>query len=290
MSKKGIDVSEYQGIIDWEKVKSQIDFAILRVGWIGNHDNHTIDKKFERNYSECKRLNIPVGCYIYNYCVSAQNIDLSMKWILNNIGDKDFELPIFIDMEDASLENLGKDRLTKIALEFCQELKSYGFKAGVYANRNWFDNFLYKDKLYNKYILWIAHYTDAIEKYKGEYDLWQNSSKGKINGIRGNVDTNLCYYDFSKTVENVDKSKSIEELAIDCINGRYGNGEERKQKLGSLYKEVQSKINSILLNFDTSSIVDNVIKGKYGNGIIRKIKLGILYEDIQKVVNQKLTK
>lgn len=294
MTKKGIDVSEYQGDIQWEKVKSQIDFAILRLGWIGNYDNHTIDKKFERNYNECKRLNIPIGIYVYNYCVSSQNIEIAMTWIEKQIKGKKFELPIFIDMEDNSLTNLGKDRLTNIAITFCEEIKKQGFSSGVYANRNWFDNYLYKNKLYNKYILWIAHYTKAVEKYKGEYDLWQNSSKGKINGIFGNVDTDFCYYDFLKNVEtvdkNVDKSKSTEELAIDVINGRYGNGVERKQKLGTLYKEVQTKVNMILLKNDISSIVDNVIIGKYGNGKTRKEKLGVLYEKVQKAVNQKLLK
>lgn len=79
----GIDVSEYQSNIDWDKAKTKIDFAILRLGWIGNKNNHTIDKKFERNYNECIRLGIPVGIYVYNYCNSVETIKQGAEWTLN---------------------------------------------------------------------------------------------------------------------------------------------------------------------------------------------------------------
>lgn len=248
MSKFGIDVSQHQGIIDWNKVKSQINFAILRLGWIGNHDNHTIDLQFERNYNECKRLKIPIGIYIYNYCVSSQNIENSIKWIEKQLKGKTFEMPIFIDMEDSSLSNLGKSRLTNIATTFCEEIKKLGFNAGVYANKYWYDTYLNKLELYNKYTLWIAHYTNAIDKYQGEFDMWQNLSNGKINGITGNVDTNYLYSDIIKNNTN-EKKLSNEEVAKLVIDGKYGNDEERKKKLendGYNYIEVQAIVNKLI--------------------------------------------
>lgn len=285
MSKKGIDVSQYQEIINWEKVKPQIDFAILRLGWIGNYDNHTLDSYFNRNYEECKRLNIPFGIYVYNYCRTVEAVESAIKWIKKIMSNKSIELPIFIDMEDKSIENETKEKLTVICEYFCEEIKKLGFKAGVYANRNWYVNYLNKNRLYNKYTLWIAHYTNETEKYKGEYDIWQNSSKGKIEGIKGNVDTNYLY---NIDLLNNTNDKDIEEKAIDVINGRYGNGEERKQKLGNTFQNVQNIVNQILLKNDIENIVNNVINGKYGNGSQRKEKLGVLYQKIQDAVNRKL--
>ena len=84
---KGIDVSEHEGNIDWNKTKKYIDFAVLRLGWIGNKNNHTIDTKFRRNYSECKRLGIPVGVYVYNYCNNENTIRQGADWTINSLQD-----------------------------------------------------------------------------------------------------------------------------------------------------------------------------------------------------------
>ena len=105
MSKFGIDVSEHQGTINWDSVKSQISFAILRLGWIGNKNNHTIDKQFERNYSECKRLGIPVGVYLYNYCNCEDTAKAGANWALQHLQGKALELPVYIDMEDNEFLN-----------------------------------------------------------------------------------------------------------------------------------------------------------------------------------------
>ena len=122
---RGIDVSHNNGVIDWEKVKDNIDFAILRIGWIGNKQNHTIDNQFERNYSECKRLGIKIGLYVFNYCNSENTVVEGVNWVLERIKDKTFEYPVYIDMENAegsTLSNLGKDVLTNIANKFCEHL------------------------------------------------------------------------------------------------------------------------------------------------------------------------
>lgn len=245
MTKFGIDVSHYQKKIDWEKVKSQIDFAILRLGWIGNKHNHTIDDYFERNYNECKRLGIPVGVYIYNYCKTAETIKEGANWTLSKILDKTFELPIFLDMEDTSLEKLGKDNLTRLICEFNYTIEQNGFKAGVYANKYWFTNLLDKEVIKSRYKCWIAHYCNGNELYK-DYFAWQNSSQGKINGIIGNVDTNYLY---DEIPEEKIETKPLDIIANEVIDGLWENGEERKIKLenaGYIYKEVQNRVNELL--------------------------------------------
>ncbi|MCI8273448.1 MAG: LysM peptidoglycan-binding domain-containing protein [Clostridia bacterium] len=250
MSKYGIDVSEHQKNINWDKVKTQIEFAILRLGWIGNKENHTIDKCFERNYAECKRLGIPVGVYVYCYSNSEETAKSGANWTLRQLENKQLELPVYIDMEDKTIADRGKDVLTNICIAFNTIIEQSGRWAGVYANRNWFDNFLHKDEIKRRYTTWIATYTNGIDKYKGEYDIWQNTSKGRVDGIAGNVDTNYMYRDLVAQIGNKVASvpqttKSITDLANEVIAGKYGDGEARRQALGSLYNEVQAKVNEI---------------------------------------------
>ena len=192
---RGIDVSEHQGVINWDSVKSQIDFAILRLGWIGNHNNHTLDTQFERNYNECKRLGIPVGVYVYNYCVSEAAARSGAEWAIEKLQGKTLELPIYIDIEDDSGINLGKDLNTAMCIAFNNVIEANGIWAGVYANLNWFNNYLNKDDLVPRYTSWIAHYGVDPYKYQGQYDMLQYTSSGRIDGISGNVDMNEMYRD-----------------------------------------------------------------------------------------------
>lgn len=200
MSKFGIDVSQHQGAINWDAVKGQVDFAILRLGWIGNKNNHTQDIQFERNYSECKRLGIPVGVYVYCYSSSEATARSGAEWAVQKLAGKTLELPVYIDMEDSSIANKGKQVLTNICIAFNSIIEQAGFWAGVYANANWFNNYLDKNAIKARYTTWIAHYTSGTTKYQGEYDIWQNSSSGKISGISGNVDTNYMHRDLINAV------------------------------------------------------------------------------------------
>ena len=251
---KGIDVSEHNGTINWNSVSSQIDFAILRLGWIGNHNNHTIDRQFERNYSECKRLGIPVGVYVYNYCVNENSARSGANWTTEKLRGKILELPVYIDMEDQSGTTLGKDMNTNICIAFNTIIEQSGRWAGVYANLNWFNNYLHKDIIRQKYTTWIAHYGVNEDKYKGIYDMLQYTSGGKVNGIAGNVDMNVMYRDLIKEISGNNvipqiQKKSIDDVAREVINGLWGNGEDRKRRLeeaGYNYQEVQNKVNELL--------------------------------------------
>lgn len=273
---KGIDVSAWQGTIDWEKVKSQINYAILRLGFIGNKNNHTLDKQFERNYSECKRLGIPVGVYIYNYCNSEQTIKSGAEWTIKKLTGKSLELPVYIDMEDTTLQGLGKEKLTNMCIAFNSIIEKSGFWAGVYANAYWFNNLLNKEEIKRRYTTWIAHYDVNIEKYNGEYDMLQYSSKGAVNGMNGNIDMNNMYRDLISAIKGnlisntQNDKKTIDELANEVIAGKYGNDETRKQALGSLYNEVQSRVNEILEVNQKKQITYVVKKGDTLTKIAKK--------------------
>ena len=257
MSYKGIDVSHFQGNIDWNKVKGNIDFAILRLGWIGNNNNHTLDTKFETYYNACKSTGIPIGIYVYNYCNSEDTVKSGVEWTVNQLKDKGIDLPIYIDMEDRSIENLGKDKLTSICIAFNTVIENAGYWAGVYANLNWYTNYLNKDTIKARYTTWVAHYGISQDRYVGQYDMLQYSDTGKISGISGNVDMDIMYRDLINEIKESNTGtdrKTVEELAREVIAGKWGNGEERKIKLtnaGYDYSAVQAKVNEIL-GVDTS--------------------------------------
>ncbi len=193
----GIDVSAYQGAIRWDLVKPQIDFAILRLGWIGRPGSRSLDDQFERSYRECKRLGIPIGVYVYCYSAEPSAASAGAEWALSVLSGKTLELPVFIDMEEARIAHLGRQTLTQIAVAFCNVIQNGGFTPGVYANLNWYNNYLNKDLLKSRYFTWIAVYSKGTDRFKGEYDMWQNSDSGRINGISGPVDTDYLYSGFT---------------------------------------------------------------------------------------------
>lgn len=291
---KGIDVSKHQGIIDWDAVKSQIGYAILRCAY-GSDIVAQDDAQFKRNVTECERLGIPYAVYLYSYATSPAMIDSEVNHVLRVIGThKPF--CVYIDMEDASTAQLGKATLTSFAKRFCEAVKAKGFNVGVYANQNWFQNYLDVADLYNcGYSIWCAKYSNTAPNIAAPYDIWQYTSSGKINGINGNVDMNDMYTAmFGSTLVK----KTVEEIANEVINGLWGNGDERKTRLtaaGYDYDAVQARVNELLkpIKKSNTEIAKEVLKGLWGNGEERKQKLkaaGYNPTEIQKIVNKIIKK
>lgn len=249
----GIDVSENNGTINnWDLVKNNIDFAILRLGWIGNKNNHTLDKEFIRNYTECKRLGIPIGIYVYCYCDSVETAKQGANWTTKQLQGKNIELPVYIDMEDDTIKWRGRNTLTDICIAFNTIIEQAGFWAGVYASEDWFNNYLNKQELKKRYTCWIASFKSGVDCYKGEYDIWQNRSKAKISGIVGNVDTNYMYRDLIAENRKKNVSQSAEqaktEQKIDAqITYIVKSGDTLSgiaSKFGTTYQEL-ARINGI---------------------------------------------
>ena len=193
MSKLGIDVSSYQPNIDWGAVKSQIDYAIIRLGY-GDNVSSQDDRWFQYNVDGCINNGIPFGVYIYSYAKRLQGEESIQSEVnhalrqVSKLSKKPF--CIYIDMEDENYQNaLGKETLTHFATYFCDRITEAGYKAGVYANENWFRNYLDAIKIHNKgYSLWCARVSDVAPSIGTSYDIWQYSFSGRINGISGNVD------------------------------------------------------------------------------------------------------
>lgn len=242
---KGIDVSEHNGTIDFAKVKnSGLNFVIIRIGWIGNKENHTLDKKFIENYNNAKANGLKVGFYVYSYVENETAMLSAINWVRTQISGKIREYPIFLDVEDAQISKLSKDEQTKLCKYFCDNFEN----SGVYANLDWFKNKLNVNELLN-YKIWLAQWTNAnTHSANFKVDLWQYTSKGKVDGINSNVDMNYCL-NCEENSSTVTGQLSIEEVANAVIRGEFGNGEERKTLLanaGYNYNEVQAKVNELM--------------------------------------------
>ena len=202
MATKGIDVSKWQGNIDWQKVKaSGIEFAMLRGGF--GKDTSQIDSKFEQNYKYAKAAGVPVGVYHYSYAKSVEDAKKEAKFCLLYLKDKQFEYPIAFDIEDNSQANLGKEKLTAIAKAFCEEVEKAGYYVCIYANLDWLKNKLDMVALSN-YDVWVAQWSSKCT-YGGVYGMWQYSDKGKVKGIDGNVDMDEAY----KNYPNIMKTNGL---------------------------------------------------------------------------------
>ncbi len=209
---KCIDVSEWQGKVDFKKVKAAgYSHAILRAGF--GRSSTQVDAEFERNYKNAKAAGVKVGVYWYAYAVDKADAVKEAKACLDVLKGKTLELPVFYDMEESSMKSLGKAALTAMATAFCEEIKKGGFRCGVYGNPDWFTNYLDYKTLKSKYPIWLAQYYKEAEL---ECDIWQYTSEGKVSGISGNVDLNIIYNEevikTANTAPSADAESSKEEL------------------------------------------------------------------------------
>lgn len=266
--KLGIDISEHNGSIDFAKVKGAgIEFVIIRVGWIGNKENHTIDKKFEEYYKNAKSVGLKIGFYVYSYVESEEAMLSAINWVKNQISGKTHEYPIFLDIEDKQISGLTKEKQTNLCKYFCDNFKN----SGVYANLDWFNNKLNVSELIN-YKIWLAQWTSSKNHSANfKVDLWQYTSEGKVSGINSNVDMNYCLNcNENQENTNITGQLSLIDIANKVIKGEYGNGEERKIKLtneGYNYDEVQAKVNEIL---GVSNVTYKIKSGDTLSGIAQK--------------------
>ena len=196
---QGIDVSEHQGRIDWDAVKaSGIDFAILRVGFGAPSWGGRVDYQFNRNISECERLGIPYGVYIFSYARDDQQAADEASMVIDCLSGHNPRLPVYYDLEDDSLIADGRQSgIASRAQIFCNTISAAGFKPGIYANLYWF-NYILTDSVFksSSWDHWIAQYNSKCD-YTGNYSIWQYKSNGKVSGINGNVDMNYAYIDVS---------------------------------------------------------------------------------------------
>ena len=216
MSVKGIDVSKYQGNIDWNKVKADgVEFAVIRAGF--EREITQKDPYFEQNYEGAKAAGLRVGTYWYSYAESAEDAKTEAKAFLEAIKGKTFDLPVYYDVEEKAQAQKGKEFVTGVILAFAEEVEKAGYKVGVYANTNWLTNYIALDKLGGRSI-WKADYRENYDK-EIECDIHQYSSNGSVSGISGRCDMNTGYAEFCKIPDEpapTPKPEPVPEPAFAC--------------------------------------------------------------------------
>lgn len=188
----GIDVSSWQGDIDFEKLKKAgVEFMFIRVGSKNSNGEYFVDKKFERNIKLANQYGIPVGIYFYSYANSTEEARKDARWVLKQIKGYKIDLPIAYDWEDWENFNayhLSFFGLTSMAEAFLEEIEKANYQGLLYSSKAYLENIWFP----TNYDIWLAHYTTKTN-YKGKYRFWQMTSSAKVEGINGAVDVDIFY-------------------------------------------------------------------------------------------------
>lgn len=250
MERRGIDISAWQGAnVDFNKLKADgIEFVILRAGF-GTLASQK-DSQFENNYRKAKAAGMPIGAYWYSYAYSVDDAKKEAAAFQEVLKGKQFEYPVYYDVEDPTQTGLGKATLTNMVLEFGKSMEAAKYWVGFYSNLNWIRNYLDYSVL-KRFAFWLAQWTDK-PTFDDTFGMWQYSSKGTTSGTPGNTDMDICYVDypasikagglngFTKTVEAskpaqpepaAPTKKSNDTIADEVIKGLWGNGSDRVNRL-----------------------------------------------------------
>ena len=259
---KGIDVSSHNAGILFTQIKKEFDFAILRGGFTGWGAGRTKNKdtSFETYYTQAKAAGVPVGCYYYSCATDAAGGKAEAQFLYENcLKGKQFEFPVYIDIEDSHWQLGNKTGVTDAIIAFCETLEKLGYFCGVYSSTYWFNNHLETARL-SRFTKWVADWRGYKPEFNfNAFDMWQYSDKGYCCGIR--IDLNIAYRDFPTIIKSggfngykkgaakPQDKKSVDEIALECIEGKWGTGAVRKRKLtnaGYDYDVVQQRVNEIL--------------------------------------------
>ncbi len=298
---KGIDVSGFQGKIDFKKVKeSGVEFVIVKAGYSVS----TVDT-WEINYANAKNSGMKVGAYWYSYAQSIDDGIKEAKAFIKALKGKQLDFPVYLDLEERSQFDKGKTFCTELVEAFCGELEKAGYYAGVYCSTYWYTNFV-EESVREKRPAWIADYRGECY-YTGTYGIWQYDA-AYVPGVQYDCDRDWGYVDYSVYIKEnglngypkketpPEDKKTVDELALEVINGKWGNGQERYDRLtaaGYNYDDVQKRVNEILYppKKTLEEIAAEVIRGEWGNGEERYRRLteaGYNYDQVQRAVNQLL--
>lgn len=240
---KGIDVSKWQGHIDWPRVK--VDFAIIRAGI-----STSKDVRFEENYEGATAAGIPVGVYWYLRAMTVEAAHREAAACIKAIAGKPLSYPVYADIEEAAQLKLGRDKLSAIAAAFLADIEAAGFFAGLYSSKSHLET-CFTAEIRERYSVWVAHYGVGKTTYSGRYGMWQYTDKGTVDGISGAVDLDIGYEDYPAIIrgtatEPPKPEKSVADLAAEVLAGMWGNGAERRERLtaaGYDYAAVQAEVN-----------------------------------------------
>lgn len=239
MSVHGIDVSQWQGNIDFNKVKAAgVDFVIIRAGYGRNISQK--DPYFEQNYSRAKAAGLNVGVYWYSYANSAVGAKTEAAVCLQAIKGKTFEYPIYFDLEERSQFNKGAAFCSSLVTAFCDAIEKAGYFAGLYISRSPLTQYITAD-VQKRYTLWVAEYGAKLN-YNGSVGMWQNTSSWRVPGVNGNVDHDYSYVDYPSIIKQggfngFKKSSAKPEENKKPEDKKPAGGESKKKPAGNSDKK-----------------------------------------------------
>ncbi len=211
---KGIDVSHHQGVIDWSKVaNTDVDFAIIRCGY-GDNITSQDDRYWTQNVAGCETYGIPFGVYIYSYATTIEQAQSEAEHVLRLVNGHTLNFPIYFDMEETAQANLSDALRRDIANTFLKAIDAAGYECGIYANLNWWNNYIHSDISNNLlWYKWVAQYNNSACTYGGIYQMWQCTSDGTVDGINGRVDLNFWFGAVRTRSYNIKRAVTVEAPA-----------------------------------------------------------------------------
>ena len=277
MEIQGVDISYCQRGLDYQKLKDDgIKFAIIRVGYTGTiHHTQRIDNLLHTHVNGCLNHGIKIGFYFYSCARSVEEAKAEARFCAEAIKDYPRpEYPVFIDVEESQISNLGRDKATDIVLAFIEETEKLGYPSGVYCNPSWMEYYLRKNRIVGKSDIWLAHW---VRKTSFDYGqtLWQN---GLRYSAGMNIDSDICYVDYPKQTYDwyikhgipVDcyARKRDEEIVAEVLAGVWGVGTDRFERLTSAgydYYKIQDKVNEEIKKQSVGKIkIGSTVKVKRG--------------------------
>ncbi|MGO5168618.1 GH25 family lysozyme [Bacillota bacterium LCP21S3_G6] len=286
MQVKGIDISKWQGAIDFQKVKnSGTRFVIIRAGY-GTKGK---DEFFESNYKKAKAAGLHVGAYWYSYANGFKEAGEEADAFLRALAGKQFDYPVYLDMEEKSQLDAGMDFCSGLIKTFCSKLEAAGYFAGFYTSSSYV-RAVVKEEIRKRYSFWCAQWASSCS-FAGSCGIWQYSSNGTVPGISGRVDLDYAYQDFPIIIMNggfngykastknpepqPTSALTIEEAAKKVIAGEFGNGDQRRkaiEALGLSYDAVQKRVNELVSSSapKQTKVYYSVVSGDTLSGIAAK--------------------
>jgi len=304
---KIIDVSEFNGNVDFEKVKAAgISGVIIRCGLTGYGvaKNKYIDRNFEKNYAAAVAAGLPVGVFWYSCAVTEDEAAAEAAKTIELLAGKTMQLPVYWDTEDnhdvtkagvapQNQRMIGKAKLTACANVFLDAIRAAGYVPGIYGSSSWLEYQLDMQNVRTDNV-WVAQYYKECQYRATVYDMWQYTSSGSVDGVSGRADVSECYFD-------IPLGKTVDELAAEVMAGKWGNGTERKVRLAAAgydYDAVQAAVNALVgaakpvsapVRKSNEEVAKEVLRGVWGNGGTRRQKLiaaGYDYGAVQAIVNK----
>lgn len=239
----GIDISKWQTGLDLKKAKAdhKIDFAIIKIG--GGDSGRYKDSQAEQFYQQAKNAGLRVGFYYFGNELTVEAAVAAADFVVQQLKGKEFDLPVYYDIETKAMLELGKRPLTDIAKAFCETIRTAGYKPGIYMSTAFYQSYVNDSELL-QYSHWVADWRGSkpFLTSGANVDIWQTGSTKNYQGTI-EVDNDIAYVDFSSVNPKPQESEDwITMAAREVWEGKWGNGEDRKNRL---YQAIQARVNEL---------------------------------------------